>query len=240
MDYIRGTLKKIIFESNNGYIVALFRVKDSSLDEFINRTITITGYFHELSIDDNYIMNGEIVENPKYGKQFNVTSYDRDIPTGKEGLIEFLSGGLFKGVGEKLATRIVDTLGLNTIDLILEDKDNLMKVYKMNQKKANDIYETLLNYSESHKTIIYLTELGFTNHDALAIYNCYKNNTMKVIEHDIYRLLDDITNLSFLKIDKIAIDSGINILDDKRLEAVTFYVMKKLSFQTGDTYLTYD
>ena len=66
MDYIKGTLKRIIFQSNNGYIVALLKVKDSSLDEYINRTITITGYFHELSIDDNYIMNGEIVDNYKW------------------------------------------------------------------------------------------------------------------------------------------------------------------------------
>ena len=238
---IKGTFKQFIFTADSGYVVGLFKVKESpEMKEYDNKLITITGYFVDIKENENYILNGEFVSHIKYGMQFNVSSYEVVKPEDKDGIIAFLSSSLFKGVGEKLATRIVDTLGLNTIDLILEDKDNLMKVYKMNQKKANDIYETLLNYSESHKTIIYLTELGFTNHDALAIYNCYKNNTIKVIEHDIYRLLDDITNLSFLKIDKIAIDSGINILDDKRLEAVTFYIMKKLSFQTGDTYLTYD
>ena len=238
---IKGTFKQFIFTADSGYVVGLFKVKESpEKEEYENKLITITGYFVDIKENENYILNGEFVSHIKYGMQFNVTSYDVVKPEDKDGIIAFLSSSLFKGVGEKLATRIVDTLGLNTIELILEDKENLMKVYKMNIKKANDIYETLLNYSESHKTIIYLTELGFTNHDALAIYNCYKNNTMKVIEHDIYRLLDDIENLSFLKIDRIALNSGINPLDDKRLEALTYYIMQKISFTNGDTYLDYE
>ena len=108
------------------------------------------------------------------------------------------------------------------------------------EKKANDIYETLLNYSESHKTIIYLTELGFTNHDALAIYNCYKNNTIRVIEHDIYRLLDDIKELSFAKIDKIGLNLNIKELDDRRIEALIYYVSKDLIYKNGDTYLKFE
>ena len=101
MNYIKGLFKKIIFKSDNGYIIGLFRVKDSDLEEYINKTITITGYFHELSIDDSYIMNGEMVKNPKYGMQFNVKSYERTIPKGEEAIIEFLSGGLFKGEGSR-------------------------------------------------------------------------------------------------------------------------------------------
>ena len=238
---LKGTFKHLIFSATSGYIVGLFRVKESSdAKEYDNRTITITGYFADIKENENYIIEGEFTEHIKYGTQFNVSKYEIIKPEDKDGIVAFLASSLFKGVGEKLATRIVDTLGDKTLDLILEDKDNLMKVYKMNQKKANDIYNTLLNYQESHKTIIYLTELGFANHDALAIYNCYKGNTLKVIEHDIYRVLDDVTNISFLKIDKIALSYGINPLDDKRLEALTYYVMQNLSFQNGDTYLSYE
>ena len=238
---IKGTFKQFIFTATSGYVVGLFKIKESpEAKEYEGKIITITGYFADIKENENYIFTGEFVSHIKYGMQFNVTSSELIKPEDKDGIILFLSSSLFKGVGEKLATRIVDTLGDKTLDLIIEDKNNLMRVYKMTEKKANDIYNTLLNYQESHQTIVYLTELGFTSHDALAIYNCYKTNTMKVIEHDIYRLLDDITNLSFLKIDKIALDSGINPLDDKRLEALVFYIMQNLSFQNGDTYLDYD
>ena len=167
---LKGTFKQIIFSASSGYVVGLFRIKSSEENkDFENKAITITGYFADIKENENYILTGEFVEHIKYGTQFNVTKYEVVKPEDKDGIVAFLSSSLFKGVGEKLATRIVDTLGDKTLDLILEDKDNLMKVYKMNQKKANDIYNTLLNYQESHKTIIYLTELGFTNHDALAI-----------------------------------------------------------------------
>ena len=236
MDYIRGTLKKIIFESNNGYIVALFRVKDSSLDEFINRTITITGYFLELSIDDNYIMNGEIVDNPKYGKQFNVTSYDRDIPTGKEGLIEFLSGGLFKGVGEKTAKMIVDTLGEDTLKLIEEDYSNLLLVPTIKESKAISIHETLIKYNESYNTIIYLNDIGFNTNDALKIYNEFKDKTKDIIDENVYLITDFISDINFLKIEKIRKNLDIKDDDKNRIIYLIEYVIKNYLFNTGDTY----
>ena len=236
MDYIKGTLKRIIFQSNNGYIVALLKVKDSSLDEYINRTITITGYFHELSIDDNYIMNGEIVDNHKYGKQFNVSSYDRDIPTGKEGIIEFLSGGLFKGVGEKTARQIVDTLGDNTLELIEDDYSNLLMVPSIKESKAKSIHDTLLKYNESYNTIIYLNDIGFNTNDALKIYNEFKDKTKDIIEENAYLITDFISDIGFLKIEKIRKNLGIKDDDKNRIIYLIEYIIKNYLFNTGDTY----
>ena len=71
--YIKGTFKKFIFQSDKNYVIGLFKIKetdDEELYEFINKQITITGYFHELTIDENYIMYGNSVFNQKYGLQF--------------------------------------------------------------------------------------------------------------------------------------------------------------------------
>ena len=92
-NYIKGTFKRIIFQSDNNYVVGLFRVKDTNdeeLEDYINRTITITGYFHELTIDENYIMYGNSSNNPKYGFQYNVSEYDRITPEGKDAVVYFL------------------------------------------------------------------------------------------------------------------------------------------------------
>lgn len=238
---IKGTFKQTIFSSNNGYVIGLFKIKESDdLTDYVNKLITITGYFDNILENENYILIGETVNHPKYGFQFNVSSYEKIRPEDKDGIIEFLASDLFKGVGEKLATRIVETLGKNTLDLILEDKENLMKVYKMTEKKANLIYDTLNNYSESHKIIVNLTELGFSSRDALLIYNMYKNNTMNVIEHNIYKIADDIKGIGFKKVDTIAIQKNINPLNDNRLYALILYIMQTLTYQNGDTYLDYE
>ena len=86
--YIKGVFKKTIFKSNNNYVIGLFRLKetnDDSVLDFLNKTITITGYFHELTMDEQYIMYGNLVDNPRYGLQYNVVNYERVSPDDKDG-----------------------------------------------------------------------------------------------------------------------------------------------------------
>ena len=236
--FIKGIFKKIIFQSNN-YYIGLFRVKDSSsdMDDYINKTITITGYFHEITIDESYIMNGELVNNPKYGFQYNVSNYDRIKPEGKDGLIEFLSSGLFPGIGEKSAEAIVDTLKDDTLKLIEEDYNNLLLVPKMTKVKAKKIQDILLKYNESYNTIIYLNNLGFTNRDSMNIYNYYKDESINVINSNIYSIIDNIQEISFIKIDKIRNSLNIPDTDKNRILYGIIYIFNKLCFNRGDTYL---
>lgn len=239
--YIIGTYRQSIYESDKGYIIGLFRVKDTdieSMKEYCNKIITFTGYFHELNENDNYYFFGEESFHQKYGFQFNVKSYERVKPEDKDGIVEFLCSDLFKGVGEKLALSIVNTLGINTLNEILNDKSSLLLVPKMTMKKADSIYETLVKYEESHQIIVCLTELGFSMKDSLIIYNVYKNNTMLILENNIYRIMDDIEEINFPKIDTIVRKKEISIDNDLRIKACCYHIMKELTFKNGDTYLT--
>ena len=237
--YIKGIFKKIIFKSNNNYIVGLFRVKDSSDDmtDFINKTITITGYFHDLNIDESYIMNGELVDNPKYGMQYSVKDYKRVTPEDKDGIVEFLSSSLFKGVGEKLATSIVNTLGEDALTQIEEDYTCLLLVPKMTNKKAKEINEILVKYNESYNTIVFLNNIGFTTKDSLTIYNYYKKDTIDIINNNVYSITDDLAEINFTKIEKVRNKLGIEDSDKNRIMYMIIYVMNNLCFNKGDTYL---
>ena len=239
-NYIKGTFKKVIFQSDNNYIIGLFRVKDASseeLESFINKTITITGYFHELTIDESYTMNGNLVDNPRYGIQFNVTDYERIKPEGKDGIIEFLSSGLFPGIGEKSAESIVSILGDDTLKLIEEDYTNLLLVPKMTNIKAKKIHDILIKYNESYDTIIYLNNIGFNTKDSMLIYNFYKDNTMNVINNNIYSISDNINEISFSKIEKIRKNVNIEDNDINRILYGIIYTFNYLCFNRGDTYI---
>ena len=240
MTYIKGNYRKSIFTSDKGYVIGLFKIKETDNDElkmYVNKIITFTGYFHELNLDDIYIFKGDVVDHPKYGLQFNVLEYERLKPEDEDGLVAFLSSDLFKGVGEKLAKSIVETLGKNVLEEILKDESCLLLVPKMTSKKAHTIYETLMKYEESHQIIVYLTELGFNMKDALDIYNTYKSETIIHIEHNPYCLTDFI---SFLKVDEIALKLNVDVADERRIKACIIYMMNKLLFTNSDTYLEYD
>ena len=242
-NYIKGNFRKSIFSSDTGYVIGLFKLKETNdklLQEQINHTITFTGYFHELNEDDTYIMYGEVIDHPKYGIQFQSNSYERVKPTDKDTIAIFLASDLFKGVGEKLAKSIAETLGDETIDKILSDPTYLYAVPKLTKEKANNIANTVKKYEESHQNIAKLIDIGFSMKEALNIYNEYKSNTTKIIETNIYQITYNLPNISFLKIDKAAKNLNIDPKSKQRVKAAVLYIMKELVYHYGDSYLDED
>ena len=180
-EYIKGTYKRAIYTSND-YVIGLIKVEETNIEQmqnYIDRLLTFTGYFHELTLGDTYTFYGNQVIHPRYGFQYEVVEYEKVLPQDEDGIVMFLSSDLFKGIGEKQARSIVDILGLDALNKILEDKSSLYLVPKLTEKKINTIYETLNRYTESHETIVFLTSIGFTMRDSLSIYNTYKNNTKR-------------------------------------------------------------
>jgi len=241
-DYVKGTFRQSIFRGDKGFVIGILRVHETNIidmQDYVNKTITFTGYFAELNENEKYIMYGEIAHHPKYGFQFNVKESERIKPEDKDGIVEFLSSDLFKGIGEKMAKKIVEILGDKTLDLILQDKTCLYQVPKLSEAKIDIIHDTLVKYEESHETIVKLTELGFSMRDAMSIYNTYKSNTITILEHDIYRIIEDVDEVNFTKVDEIATKLDEDKFNINRIKACIVYIMKELSFRNGDTYLSY-
>ena len=242
-NYIKGKYKKAIFNSDNGYIIGLFKVKETDQEDvkdYLDKTLTFTGYFADLNENDDYIFYGELINHPRYGYQYQVKEYEKIKPQDKEGIIAFLSSDIFPGIGEKMATRIVEVLGNDAIDKILEDDSCLNLVPKLSYKKAKNLKTILEKHEQSNKIMVYLTDLGFSMQDSLCIYNKYKSNTISNIEHDIFSLIDDIDSINFSKIDNISKKLGVLNDDKRRIKACFTYIMEVLTFKKGDTYLTYE
>jgi exodeoxyribonuclease V alpha subunit len=238
--YIKGNFRKYIFRNNQGYVIGLFKVRDTNNDalkDYKNKTITFTGYFHDLNEDDTYMFFGELVDHARYGIQFQVSEYERVQPEDKDGIVEFLSSDLFKGLGEKTAIKIVETLGNDCLKLIIDDYNNLLSVPTMTLKIALKTHNTLLEYEESHQTIVYLFELGFTMKDAMSIYNKYRSNTKEYISNNLYQLIEDFDDITFNKVDSIRNKLNISNNDDRRIEAAIIWVMGEMCNILGHTYL---
>lgn len=238
--FIIGNYRKEIFSSTSGYTVGVFKVTDTETEELANlidRTITFTGYFHELNEQDTYKLYGKMVHHEKYGEQFQVDSYERVTPKGKDSIIEFLTSGLFKGIGEKKAKAIVDVLGDNTFKVILEEPSNLILIPGITEQNKNTLHSKLKEYESSYEIVMYLGNLGFNTKDSIEIYNKYKDRTKKIIEEDIYQVILDFNNIYYKKVDTIAISSGIEKDSMIRIKASIYYVMNEVCFSFGHTYL---
>ena len=238
--FIKGNYRKSIYENATGYVIGLFRVVDTNdeeLAEYIGRTITFTGYFHELNEQDTYMFYGKKVIHQKYGEQFQVDNYERVKPEEKDAIIDFLTSGLFKGIGDKKAKAIVDVLGNDTLKIILENPNNLILIPGITQKNIETLHNKLKEYEESYETIIYLTELGFSRKDSMLVYNFYKKQTRSIIDEDIYLLINDIQEITFKKIDVIALNSGIEKDSIIRIKASILYIINEVCNTYGHSYI---
>lgn len=236
MDNIRGKFKQMIFESDNGYKVGLFRVKEASseMEDMVNKTITFTGYFADVNYEDYYQLTGRYVFNERYGNQFQVSSYEREEPKGRDAVISFLSSSLIKGCGEKTAEAIVECLGDEALTLIKEDYTNLLKVPGISDVKAKRIYHSIVKYQSTDEIIVQLKRYGFTINEALAILNKWGESSLEIVTNDIYKLIEII---DFPKLDKVFL-SMKEADAHERVLACIIETFKRLGFKNGDTYLT--
>ncbi len=238
MSYIKGTFVKEIYSNKeNGYVVGVLKLKETDL-ELSTSSVYFTGNFFNLRLRSTYMMSGEYVVHKKYGNQFHVTAYELVLPTKKEELVEFLSSDLFP-IGEVTATKIVDQFGEETLEVILKDKDKLSLIPRLPQSRIDKIYKVLNEYESSSQIVIDLTTLGFSNKNALSIVNRYKDKAMDKISENIYDLIEEM-DFNFSDIDTIALNSGIEEDDDRRIQALIIYVMSSFTFESGNTYMEYD
>ena len=241
--YIKGHYQRSIYQNSNGYHIGLFKVRETNCEDlttFLDKTITFTGYFHELNDMDTYLFFGQMVEHPKYGVQFSVSSYERCRPEDKDSIVEFLASGLFKGIGEKKAKSIVSVLGKDTLSIILEHPDNLILIPGITKTNIDTLHNKLKEYESSYETVLYLANLGFNTKDAMIIYNHYKERVKDIINDDIYQLVYNIYELSFKKIDIIALKNGVSKDSVLRVRAAILYIMNEVSQAYGHSYFYYD
>ncbi len=236
MKYIKGKVRNIIYQNqDNGYVVAVFRVKettDDKMNEYVGKTVTITGTFLDINLEEVFILYGEGIRHERFGFQYQVKSYEKEAITTEKALIEFLSSSLIKGCGEKTAEKIVELLGMEAVNKIKEDEHALDVIPTLSAAKKKAIRSSLLEYSDADDSLLKLKELGFSISEATKIYKKYGASTKYIMESNLY-ILTEI--MDFNKIDSIY-KTHHEELDEVRLKACLTEAMRRLSLSNGDTY----
>ena len=239
MNFISGEFKKDIFCGTNGYLVALFKVKDTDLLEYKNKTITVVGNFLENREFDTFKLYGHLVEHNKFGEQFNVVKYEKLKKEGKENIVNFLSSDLFKGIGITKAVNIYKKFKDESLDIIKNNSEKLFEVKGISIKDVNVLHDTLISYENTYNNILKLTDIGFSMSDALKITNLYLSNIDELISRNLYDLYFNL-DISFNTIDKIALMNKYSKTDKLRLKSLIIYTFKLVTESIGHIFLYLD
>lgn len=238
MSEIKGKLSKIIFHNNqNGYTVGLLKVKESDIDDLVNKTVTFTGNLPDLNEIDTYIMTGNLTNHEKYGSQFQVKSINRIMPQETDAMIDILSSNLFKGIGKKTAEKLVSVFKEKTFDVILNDTGNLLLIPGISEKQAKTLKEALKQYQGSYEDILMLNKLGFSTSESMKIYHYYKDKLNEVLDGNLYNIYYDIDEISFPRVDSIFV-AKYEKDSPSRVAGAIIYIIKTLSMTYGHTYFS--
>ena len=239
-NYIKGSLVRYIFHNEeNLYTVARIRVQETT-ENFSDKEAIITGYLPQLYEHESYFFYGYFIDHPKYGRQYHVVNYKRELPQTKSGVIQYLSSELFEGIGVKTAEAIVQTLGERAISKIMENPAVLEKVPHLRKDAAQKLYESLKRYEGLDEIMIFLSECGFGPKLAMRIYQEYKEDTIKTIQDNPYQLVYDIEGIGFKRADELGEKQGIKGSHPERIRAAALYVLTEQTMQNGHVYLDYD
>lgn len=187
--------------------------------------------------EDTYTYYGDFKEHPRFGLQLQATSFRKEMPQTKQGIIAYLSSNLFKGIGEKTAENIVETLGEEAISKIMNQPSILDTVPKLAPDKAKVLYDTLMKNQGLEQAMVSLNQYGFGPQLSMKIYQVYKENTIETVQTNPYKLVEDIEGIGFGKADDLGAQIGITGNHPDRLKAGCLYILELSSNQEGHVYL---
>lgn len=246
MNYIQGIVKAILYHNDeNSYTIIKIEVTEKTepdnlfmLDE--GDYLSVTGYFPVPLRGEEIRFFGTLKDHPKYGLQYQVTSFEKLSDTSIPGLIEYLSSDLFPGIGIKTAERIVETLGKTTIKTVLDTPDALDTVPKLSDKQKDTIVTSLIDNKAAENTLIRLYAYGISPKMAMRIYKYYQTDTIAILEDNPYQLIYDIDGIGFERADIIAKHVGFAEDHPLRIKAMILYLYQLMGTNYGHTFLYED
>lgn len=231
---LQGQIERITYTNEeNGYTIARVKVYGQ------RDLVTVVGNLMAPTPGEILRMKGEWANHPKYGEQFKVVYYNTAVPATVYGIRKYLGSGLIKGVGPKIAERIVGKFGEDTLDVIEERVETLAEVEGIGKKRIAMIRKAWDDQKEIREVMLFLQSHGVSSGYATKIFKQYGNRAIKLVQENPYRLAMDIFGIGFLTADKIAEKLGFQKDSPQRAEAGVLYVLHKLS-DDGHVYYPYE
>ncbi|NNJ05696.1 ATP-dependent RecD-like DNA helicase [Streptomyces sp. PKU-MA01144] len=229
---LEGVLERITYANEeNGYTVARVDTGRGSSD-----LLTVVGSLLGAQPGESLRMEGRWGSHPQYGKQFSVENYTTVLPATVQGIRRYLGSGLIKGIGPRIAERIVDHFGADTLDVIEREPGKLVEVPGLGPKRTKMIGAAWEEQKAIKEVMVFLQGVGVSTSIAVRIYKKYGDASISVVRNQPYRLAADVWGIGFLTADRIAQAVGIPHDSPDRVKAGLQYALSQSTDQ-GHCYL---
>ena len=242
---MRCRYRKTIFQNEeNGYTIAVFTTKDASVplaarDKYLQgqKVIGFTAIGFDLPQSDQIEieMEGQW-EKSSHGLQYQVENFMEIVPRTKEGILGYLSCGSVKGVGPRVAEAIFKEFGLNTLEIMEEHPQELLKVKGISQKKLKGIVESYGKNKVFRELMTFLAPYKVTPKKVNLILQRFRNESVEIVRRRPYQLCA-VKGFGFLTVDAIGRQNCQALNDPMRISGCISHLMESAMKEEGHLYL---
>ncbi len=226
---IEGTVEKLFFvNEENGYaVVRLDRDGES---------VVAVGTILSPAVGQRLRLKGAWTKHPRFGRQFRFDECSVTAPITVEGIESYLSSGLIPGIGPRLAGSMVQTFGMQTLEVLDVHPEQLGRIPGIGAKRLDTIRKAWAEQRGTRETMVFLQSYGVGLGLAARIYKQYGARTIRMVEEDPYRLAREIPGIGFLIADRIAVNLGLPRDSISRAQAGILHTLSEANAQ-GHVYL---
>ena len=221
---MEGSVAAVVFQNaENGYTV--LRLKDGQGEQ-----LTVVGIVPDTSIGERLRIEGRWANHSTYGRQLEIVTLERLMPESRIEILAYLSSHAIRGIGPKIAARIVERFGADSLKVIENEPDKLAQVPGISAAKAQEIHESFQSQQGLRHLAEFLASYRLPADLAVRVYKAYGELSMMAIQDNPYFLTEEGFGAPFTQVDAFALELGFDGDDERRVDAGLLYELSFNSF----------
>ena len=213
LEMIQGAISAVVYQNyDNGYAVLRLSVGGG-------QNVTVVGTIPMPAVGERLLVTGKWSTHASYGRQFEAEFLERLMPQSAMEILNYLSSRVIKGIGPKMATRIVERFGSETLAIMEREPERLSEVAGISREKARAIGEEFRLQVGIRQMMEFFALHHLPADLAVRTYKLYGESTLELIYDDPYLLMEEGLEAPFGAVDRFAIELGMAGDDPRRIEA---------------------
>ena len=213
LEILQGTIQAVVYQNyDNGYSVLRLNTGEP-------QAVTVVGTIPLPVIGERLMVTGKWSTHSSYGKQFEAEFLERLMPQTVSQIQTYLSGRIIKGIGPKMAARIVAHFGEQTLEVMERDPLRLTEISGISETRARQIGEEFRVQVGMRQLMEFFTMHQLPAELALRAYKVFGDSTVELLYDDPYLLTEEGLEAPFGAVDRFAIELGVDADDPRRVEA---------------------
>ena len=233
LEILQGAISAVVFQNyENGYAVLRLNVGGG-------QQVTVVGTIPRPAVGERLMVTGRWGNHAGYGRQFEAEFLERLMPQTAMEILGYLSSRVIKGIGPRMAARIVDKFGEETLLIMEREPERLAEVSGISKEKARTIGEEFMLQIGMRHLLEFFGTHQLPAELAVKCYKLYGDSTIDLLYDDPYLLMDQGLEAPFSSVDRFAVELGIAADDPRRVEAGILFELN-FNLTAGHSFLPED